>query len=291
MDINRLHYFCVVAQTGSLVKASELLNISQPALSKAIKILESELDKKLTLPAGRGIAITDEGKVIATKAAPLITAINNLAIPKLALSQKKLLSIATFEVFSTYFLGKIISEDFQDYECNVYELVPGAMEESIASGVVDIGITYLPVPHKDLDFLKVSSIKMGIYGIKNKFETTLFNDIPFVVPNLPIAGTPSKAKGLDGWPDHLIARNTVYHVSMMETALDLCRRGRCVGYFPHFVVKLHNEKCDPQNRLELLKSPSKLTAQKYDVFMIKRKSDLETSNFKKISRALRLFAI
>ena len=72
MDMNRLHYFCTVVSCGSLSKASELLYISQPALSKAIKTLEEEMEKKLMIPAGRGIAITDYGKKLAFEAAPLI---------------------------------------------------------------------------------------------------------------------------------------------------------------------------------------------------------------------------
>jgi DNA-binding transcriptional LysR family regulator len=288
MDINRLHYFCTVAQVGSLSKASELLNISQPALSKAIKTIENELDKKLIIPSGRGISITDEGKQIVIRAVPLIEQINELALPSQNNNDIKTLSIATFEVFSTYFLSKVISDHFIDSKVKIFELVPGPMEDSIASGAVDIGITYLPVPHKELDFLKITSIKMGIYGLKSKFKNHPFDKLPFTAPNVPISGTPSKAKGLDGWPDHLIPRNIKYQVTMMETALDLCRRGCCVGYFPQFVVDLHNSISDSKYKLDILKSPKKLGVQKFDVYMIKRKSDLETSNFKKISRALRV---
>lgn len=284
-----MHYFCTVAQTGSLSKASELLHISQPALSKAIKTLEGELEKKLIIPSGRGISITDEGKQIALKAAPLIDQINDLALPDQNNGQNETLSVATFEVFSTYFLSKVISEFFSDHEVKVSELTPGPMEDAIVSGAVDIGITYLPIPHKELDFLKVTSIKMGIYGRKSKFKNLSIEEIPFAAPSTPILGTPSKAKGLDGWPDHLVPRNIKYHVAMMETALDLCRRGSCIGYFPQFVVSLHNQICDSKYRLDLFDPPKKLGKQKFDVYMIKRKSDLETSNFKKISRALRQF--
>lgn len=287
MDINRLHYFCTVVQTGSLRLAAELLNISQPALSKAIKILETELDKKLMIPSGRGIAITDEGKLIALKAAPLIEQFNELAQPKINTHEREVLSVATFEVFSTYFLGKVITEDFPNHEVNIFELVPGPMEEAIASGAADIGITYLPIPHKDLDFFKVTSIKMGVFGLKSKFENMPISEVPFATPNVPVSGTPSKAKGLDGWPDHLVPRNIKYHVTMMETSLELCRRGSCVAYFPTFVVDLHNEVCGSKFKLDLLKSPAALKSQSFDVFMIKRKSDLETASFKKISRALR----
>ena len=250
MDINRLHYFCTVVQTGSLTKASELLHISQPALSKAIKTLEDELDKKLVIPSGRGIAITDEGKKVAEYTVPLLDKLRHLRDLGSMPTARDIIKIATFEVFSTYFMGKVISSDFKGSDVRVFEQVPGPMEESIVQGFADIGITYLPIPHPELDILKVATINMGIFGVK-KFSGFTFSELPFVIPNVPVSGTPSKVKGLDGWPDHLIPRNSVFQVAMMETALDLCRRGECVGYFPEFVISLHNEKVslNQQNKM------------------------------------------
>jgi DNA-binding transcriptional LysR family regulator len=287
MDMNRLHYFCTVVQAGSLVKASELLGISQPALSKAIKTLEAELDEKLVIPSGRGIAISDYGRAFAREAFPLVEKIHALKSTVLKGKELAPLRVASFEVFSTYFLGKVIAEDFQDIPVQVLELVPGPMEAAIAGGQADIGVTYLPIPHQDLDILKVATIEMGIYGSSNTFAKTPAKELPFVIPCIQVSGTPSKAKGIDGWPDHEIPRLAKFQVTMMETALDLCRRQVCVGYFPSFVIELHNQKVKPSLQLSRLKSPSELKIQKQDVYMIKRKSDLENSNFKKISRALR----
>ena len=65
--MNRLRYFCTVADTGSLRAASEILHLSPAALSKAIKLLEEELEQELLVPAGRGILITDVGKRLAQR--------------------------------------------------------------------------------------------------------------------------------------------------------------------------------------------------------------------------------
>ena len=44
MDLTKIKYFSVVAETGSVRKAAELLQISPPALSRAISQLEDELE-------------------------------------------------------------------------------------------------------------------------------------------------------------------------------------------------------------------------------------------------------
>ena len=286
MDMSKLRYFCVTAQAGSLTKASELLHISQPALSKAIKLLEDQLGHKLVIPSGRGIAITDYGQKVAAHGWPIIEKLNELRHLD-DQQNEKVLRIASFEVFTTYFLGKVIRESFPDMAVEVLELTPGHMEEALAEGSADIGITYLPVPHRKLDVMKVCSVKMGIFGKLNKFKNNSFSELPFVVPTLPVEGSPSKVQGLDGWPEHVLSRNIRYKVMMMETALDLCRHGSCVGYFPEFVVNLHNEQVKSSLKLEQLPFPAKIKSEKQDVYMIKRKSDLESSDFKKVSKALR----
>ena len=64
MDITKIRYFSVVAETGSVRKAAELMHLSPPALSRAIKQLEEERNVKLFVPSGRGIAITDQGRLL-----------------------------------------------------------------------------------------------------------------------------------------------------------------------------------------------------------------------------------
>ena len=56
MNLDRLRYFCVIAETGSLRRAAEILRLSPAALSKALHVLEKEVGCPLTLPAGRGLA-------------------------------------------------------------------------------------------------------------------------------------------------------------------------------------------------------------------------------------------
>ena len=47
IDLNMYKTFYAVAKSGSFVKASELLYVTQPAISVAIRKLEDQLDIKL----------------------------------------------------------------------------------------------------------------------------------------------------------------------------------------------------------------------------------------------------
>ncbi|MWV43858.1 LysR family transcriptional regulator [Paenibacillus sp. HJL G12] len=68
MNLHALRLFHVIATCGSVTRASELLNISQPAITAQIKKFEKEIAMPLFMPQGRGIALTDAGQQIAVMA-------------------------------------------------------------------------------------------------------------------------------------------------------------------------------------------------------------------------------
>ena len=61
MEIRVLKYFLEVAREESITRAASHLHISQPTLSKQLKELEQELDKKLFVRSNYSIKLTDEG--------------------------------------------------------------------------------------------------------------------------------------------------------------------------------------------------------------------------------------
>lgn len=68
MNLHALRYFAKVAETGSVTLASELLRVSQPAVTAQIKRLERELGMQLWIPQGRGVALTEAGRMLADEA-------------------------------------------------------------------------------------------------------------------------------------------------------------------------------------------------------------------------------
>ncbi|WP_409479777.1 LysR family transcriptional regulator [Pseudobdellovibrio sp. HCB154] len=285
MDIDRVRYFNTFAETGSLVRASEILHISQPALSKALKTLESEVGLRLLESDGRGLKLTDAGKRFRDETRPLLTEWINVSKKIRDLEVWKPSRIASFEVFTTYFLGHLLK--FVDLEnLEIHELVPGRMEQAVADGKVDLAITYNPVPKAGVDFIEVAKIKMSVFGLES-FRSKKFTDLPFVIPLMPTEGAPSKVIGLDGWPDHLFERKVKYRVTMMESAMEFCREGQAVAYLPEFVVQLHNKRVLPEFRLRELKHPLPDKDCKQNIYLVRRHGNSETSIERQIAKSLR----
>jgi DNA-binding transcriptional LysR family regulator len=72
MDVIKLRAFCAVAGLGSISKAAEQLNYTQPAISAQIRELENELGNKLLERVGRRIQLTKTGQLFQPHAERLL---------------------------------------------------------------------------------------------------------------------------------------------------------------------------------------------------------------------------
>ena len=288
MEINRLKQFCAIYGTGNLRQAADLIGMTPGALSKSMKHLQSELEVALFIQSGRGLAITDEGRKLYANAQRVISEhelmLNSM---KQKEQQSRPVRIASFEPFTVYFIGNLIREYFQKEQLFVLERTLGHIEEVILSRQADLGITYAPVPHAELDFLKICSFEKRIYARKGCFSGMQISEIPFAAPFTPVLGSPTGITSVDGWPDD-VPRRLMYQLEMLEATLEVCRLGLAAIFAPDFVVSLQNRNLNPECRLYPVPMAKGLTPLKRIVYLVKRKSDNEDANSKKLAKALRL---
>lgn len=111
MNLQQLEYFKIIAEVENFTTASNLLSVSQPALSKSISKLEEELEVPLFEKNGRNIKLTHFGKTFLSH-----TNIALLEIEKGIKELKELvnpntgsISISSTSSIGTYFMPFIIS--------------------------------------------------------------------------------------------------------------------------------------------------------------------------------------
>ena len=63
INLHHLHYFWAVAHEGSLTRSAQRLRVSQSAMSSQIRLLEGSLGEALFDRVGRGLALTEAGRV------------------------------------------------------------------------------------------------------------------------------------------------------------------------------------------------------------------------------------
>lgn len=64
LNYNHLQYFWTVAREGSIARASEVLHLTPQTISGQLKLLEESIGQPLFQRAGRGLALTDTGRVV-----------------------------------------------------------------------------------------------------------------------------------------------------------------------------------------------------------------------------------
>ena len=72
LDVTRLRVLVAVARHGSVTAAAHALNYAQPSVSHHLSRLEAETGTKLVQRAGRGIRLTDAGRLLAERAVEVI---------------------------------------------------------------------------------------------------------------------------------------------------------------------------------------------------------------------------
>lgn len=78
MNLQHLRHFTAVADAGSLREAAKLLNLSQSAISKSIKVLEQQMGIQLIDRGSRGSLLTVYGKEVVAHARVVGAEIDNL---------------------------------------------------------------------------------------------------------------------------------------------------------------------------------------------------------------------
>ncbi|MFP4974405.1 LysR family transcriptional regulator [Paenibacillus sp. CN-4] len=155
MNLHALRLFHTVASTGSVTRASELLNISQPAITSQIKKFESELSLTLLRPQGRGIALTSAGENVAMLAKRLFGVEQQIEqyASDYASGYKGYVPVAATYLPSHYLLPAWIAKFKQQYEqveMNILTTNSSDALNKLLQGEADIAIYGgMPEDHPD----------------------------------------------------------------------------------------------------------------------------------------------
>lgn len=281
MDFHRLKYFCTIAETGSITKASELLGISHSGLSKALTLLQSEYGKKLFLPVGRGLVITDDGKLLYEKAKNILNLVANLknntneAKPIVKFGLSELISVTSVAY---------ITKELHPMSVKVRQLDVGEMETQIANRNIDFGFGFVPLPQPHIEYLSIGKVTLNSYAHKDLLKKYSPDTIPYSVPVTDYGNNPMGYKKRDGWSG-VISRNPHYYMGNFSMSFQLLKNEVAAAYIPDFVAALVNNK-NRIKKLVLIKEHAKAKTIR-DVYLIKLKNKEESKDIKKATKIIR----
>ncbi len=141
MDATQLEYFKIIAETGSLTKAAEMLHISQPAMSAMLKKLEEELNAQLFDRTPNRISLNATGEAALVHVGNILRDIEHLKADVAALSQKSpSLSIAFCDPGLRWFCVPRFSLACPDVKVNDELYEKSDIAEQLLNRAFDIAI-------------------------------------------------------------------------------------------------------------------------------------------------------
>ena len=155
MNIKALRAFRLAFSEGSLAAASEVMHLSQPAISRLISGLEAEIKLQLFDRSGRSLTPTSEGIAFYREAGRILDNLDE--VPRIAsdirAGRTESLRIVTMPRIAQFLSAPTVAMFTQEYPNVSVTLDVRARREAgkwLAGREYDIGIAALPVSHPDI---------------------------------------------------------------------------------------------------------------------------------------------
>lgn len=150
MDIANLQAFVAVAESGSFSHASERLYLTQPAISKRIAQLESELATRLFDRLGRTTRLTESGQALLPRARHILLEVEDSrrVISNLSGMVAGRLSIGTSHHIGLHRLPPVLrtfSAEFPNVELDLHFMDSEEACRAVLHGDLELGIVTLPL--------------------------------------------------------------------------------------------------------------------------------------------------
>ena len=155
MEIDQLRYFLKIAEFGSYTLAAEVLQVSQPALSRSIQKLEEELGQPVFERKTRSIVLTDAGTLLQSRAQEALTLLEDTKAELTDDGQIGRVRVGAIPTIAPYFLPRILqrfASSFPKANALIQENTTDNLLKSCRQGEIDLAILALPIDAKHLDY-------------------------------------------------------------------------------------------------------------------------------------------
>ncbi|MCQ4159262.1 LysR family transcriptional regulator [Roseomonas sp. GC11] len=157
IDLDQIRTFVAVAEASSLTRASELMHLSLPAVSRRLSALEEELGITLITRTTRRVALTQTGREFLPRARRLLDELEEslLGIRETAARRRGLITLACIPTAAYYFLPVTIADfarRFPAVRVRVMDLSADGVIDMVASGGAEFGIGMEGAMHPDVEF-------------------------------------------------------------------------------------------------------------------------------------------
>ncbi|MEZ2127809.1 MULTISPECIES: LysR family transcriptional regulator [unclassified Sinorhizobium] len=241
ITIAQLSAFRWVAELGSVQKAADRLNITQPSLSLRVKQLEAEVELPLLERHGRGVRLTRHGHAFLSRARLVLGAYEELLRKSRATALVGPLRMGVAEGFAVASMATLIARLRKDFPLLRPEWVvatSAGLEQQLADGELDMAII--------VDPLGLRNVRLFALGVQSNCWAVSTEDFPDVgsspseLAKLTVITTPPPTamyRATMGWfAEDKVTPENLCLCSSLNAAVQLVAAGLGAGIFPTKVI-------------------------------------------------------
>lgn len=180
MELRVLRYFLTVVREESITKASEVLHITQPTLSRQLAQLEEKIGVKLFERGTRKIKLTKEGILLRRRAEEILQLVDKTE-KELSEQEEQVegkISIGCGEIAAVQILANLIGSFRRKYprvSFDIFTATADLVKEQMDKGLLDMGLLLEPINIEKYDFIR--------WDISEKWVVLMRPDDPLVKKN------------------------------------------------------------------------------------------------------------
>jgi len=194
MTFHQLEIFGAVAEQASITQAARKIKISQPSVSKQLRFLERECGIKLYVKSGRGIKITEEGRMLHNAAKPILKQMEELRssfLTRVSDARDVALRVGSTPSPGAFFLPGVL-KSFVKLHPKIHPTLrtgyPDALKAMVLDGEVDVAVTTIAPSHPEIieeaiaseGIVAIVSAKHPLATKKSLTESEL-GTVPFIM--------------------------------------------------------------------------------------------------------------
>lgn len=195
MEIRTLKYFLAVAEEEGVNRAANVLNVTQPTLSRQMAQLEDELGVRLFKRGARKITLTAEGFFFRRRAEEILSLVEKTEqeVSTQAVDIEGRISIGCGELSAVNFLPDLFrkfSEKYPLVKYDIFTATADLIKEQLEKGLVDMGVLLEPVDLEKFDFIRLEKNERWVarmrsdHPLSKKKRVTAHDlmNVPLIVP-------------------------------------------------------------------------------------------------------------
>jgi LysR family transcriptional regulator, nitrogen assimilation regulatory protein len=183
MNLKQLEYFVQVAELGSFSKAAGVLEVAQPALSRQVRALETELKQQLFARNGRGVALTDAGKRLFDHSVAVLQLVSH-AREDLGASRDAPVGRVTIGLPPS--IGRQLTlplidrfkKELPSARLSIVEGLSTHIVEWVTTGRIDVGMVYNPEAQPGLEITPLLQEALGLVSHAPKGKKRVTTPLP-----------------------------------------------------------------------------------------------------------------